>query len=110
MMRKKQLLDYSISQKRLGGVGSSRKGPVFSPKKSVGRSKSQKSPSVHEVTIKETPHVFKFNLSLEHQHVKASFMDTSKKVAQLREAAMEKREELRRKKEESKERLGGIIP
>jgi uncharacterized protein with von Willebrand factor type A (vWA) domain len=24
--------------------------------------------------------VFKYNLSLEHQHVKASFMDTSKKV------------------------------
>ena len=37
-------------------------------------------------------------------------MDTSKKVIQLREAAQEKREEIRRKREESKERLGGIIP
>jgi hypothetical protein len=54
--------------------------------------------------------VFKYNLSLEHQHVKASFMDTSKKVIQLREAAQEKREDIRRKREESKERLGGIIP
>lgn len=91
------------------------KGPVFSPKRIRGqsRSKSHKNNiSITEnnttVSIKKTQQVFKYNLSLEHQHVKSSFMETSAKVQQLREAAQEKRESIRMKKSQSQERLGMI--
>lgn len=42
--------------------------------------------------------IFKYNLSPEHQHVKATFKDTSRAVEKLRKEAQEKREELRAQK------------
>jgi len=45
-------------------------------------------------------------LNPEYAHVKSSFSDTSKTVEKLRKQAIERREELRRKKEaENNERL-----
>ena len=42
--------------------------------------------------------------------MKASFRDTTRTVAKLREAAMEKKQEVRKRISQSRERLGGIIP
>ena len=44
-------------------------------------------------TPKKSVPVFKYNLSPEHQHVRASFMDTKKSVEKLRTIAQEKRNE-----------------
>jgi hypothetical protein len=93
----------------MSGFGSSMAGtPLFSAKryKSPAKSNHTRSKSINNITvntslnlntIRKTENVFLYNLSPDHQHVKSSFLDTSKSVKKLREAAQEKRVEMRTK-------------
>lgn len=88
--------EFQLNQKKIGGVGTNPRGAPLFPK----RFKSTMNLRIVDDKPKErsAERIFRYNLSPDHQHVKATFKDTSRAVEKLRKEAQEKREEIREKK------------
>lgn len=88
--------EFQQHQKKIGGVGTNQRGAPLFPK----RFKSTLNLRTIDTQPKQRSleRQFRYNLSPDHQHVKATFKDTTKAVEKLRKEAQEKREELRAKK------------